>query len=284
MSAAAHFPGRPVPPERAAAVVRRVARAHRAGHIVKQLSQIRPDRVARARTRFASAMTDDEVALVLVDTSFWRNGAAGLLLTNRAIYSSWLPAPIDLAGVETARHRPPDRRGVVAVELLVALAHFFPPALVLMLPLLLLRKRNRNQHTLLVNERVVFAGTRNLSWAFWEDVLVALREELDGPARQLRVRVLEVLTADAEPLRATAPPWEAIERSVRALDGIALRAARLWAGEPGRSAGLEVVADDGGYSLRELPTGRADNDPDLERVLDMVGRFAQTGSLERRER
>jgi hypothetical protein len=51
-------PGRAVPTDRAAEIVRYFAQAHRAGHIVKQLDGIRPDRVARARARFARAMTD----------------------------------------------------------------------------------------------------------------------------------------------------------------------------------------------------------------------------------
>src|SRR2546430_1733660 len=101
-------PGPAVPPDRAAAIVREVAESHRAPHLVQQLDGIRPDRVARARARFAREMTDDEVPLVLVDTSFRRAGRAGFLLTNRAIYSDRLPAPIALAGIKSARHRPPD--------------------------------------------------------------------------------------------------------------------------------------------------------------------------------
>jgi hypothetical protein len=278
MSDAADAAGRPVPPDRATAIVRRVARAHGARHIAKQLGTIRPDRVARARARFARAMADDEVALLLVDTSFWRTGASGFLLTNRALYSSRLPGPVALEHVETARHRPPDHSMGPVEAVLMVLGCFIPLAHLLLLPLVL-RRRDSRVHALLVNDRVVYAGTRNLAWAFWTDVLLALRAELDDAAGRLRVAVLEALPVNAPPLRAAAPPWEAIERTVRALDGAAIRAARLWAGEPGRSPGLEIVAADGGYALRELPTGWADDDPDVERVLEIARSFAEDGHL-----
>src|SRR5205085_1099348 len=79
-------------------------------------------------------MTDDEVPLVLVDTSFLRNGRSGLLLTNRAVYSDRLPHPIALEDMGAVRHRPPDAQ-ISLVEGGMVLLHFlFPPAILLLLP------------------------------------------------------------------------------------------------------------------------------------------------------
>src|SRR5207248_1619126 len=118
------------------------------------------------------------------------------------------PGPIALEHVEAVRHRPPDHRAAAAAEVLMFVGHFFPPAMLLLLPLAF-GKRHRKTHALLVNDRVAFAGNRNLVWGFWVDALLALRAELDESGGPTRVAVLEVVPGDpgAEPLRATAPPW-----------------------------------------------------------------------------
>lgn len=67
-------------------------RARAAGCELKKniLDGINPKHLATARESFAKSFIDGERAFVLVDKSFLTNGSAGLLLTDRAIYSSKL--------------------------------------------------------------------------------------------------------------------------------------------------------------------------------------------------
>jgi hypothetical protein len=304
--------GRLVPADRAAAVVRAVAEEHRAPHIVKQLDGIRSDRVAKARARFARGMTDDEVSLVLVDTSFMRNGRSGFLLTNRALYSSRLPEPIRLDEIDKVQHRPPAEHLSLLHIALVVVHVVFPPAVLLLLPFLPLvyRKRERTVDALLVNDRVVFAGKRNLVWDFWVDVLIALRTEFDTAPGPALVVVLESVHQGAEGAvvanpRTVQPTWAAIETAIQSLDGWANPAVVIWAGPPARPAGLEVRGGVDKYALRELPAGWVYHDPagldeevevsvgqmgyrcpahavctDVGRVLAIVRRFTATGAIQ----
>jgi hypothetical protein len=303
-------PGRPVPPDRAAEVVRAIALAHNARHIVKQLDGIRADRLAHARARFARAMADDETPLVLADTSFLRNGKAGFLLTNRAFYSSRLPHPIALADVRTARHRPPDASVSLVEGGLLILHVVFPPAAILMLPLLL-RRRDRMRHALLVNNRVVYTGQKNLVWGFWVEVLVALASELADRSEPGRMTVLETVHQGAEGAvvanpRFQEPAWAQVEAAIRALDGWQNAAVYLWTGSADRPVGLEIRGGAAGrYALRELPGGWVYDDPaggdeevevsigelghrcpaysvctDVERVVEIARGFVTTGAFE----
>jgi hypothetical protein len=259
-------PGRPVPPDRAVEVVKAIALEHNAPHIVRQLDGIRADRLANARARFARAMTGDEAPLVLVDTSFLRNGRAGFLLTNRALYSSWLPHPVALEGVRTARHRPPDGRISLIEGGMFVLHVLFPPAAILLLPLVI-RRRNRMRHALLVNDQVAYAGQKNLVWAFWVEVIVALAAELADRPEPDRMTVLETVHQGAEGAIVANPrtresAWADIEAAIRALDGWANAAIYLWTGSADRPTGLEIRGGSAGrYALRELPDGWVYYDP-----------------------
>jgi hypothetical protein len=298
-----------VPPDRARAVVRELAAEAGATNIVAQVDWIEPARIANARARFARDMRSDEVPLVLVDSSFLRNGKAGLLLTNRAVYSSRLPAPVALEDVETFGHRPPDPAVLVWVYLLVPVVACVPPA-VLVLLAILWRGDRPLQEALLVNGRVAYVGGKNLARAFWREVLPALKAELTDAAEPDRVGVMETIHQGAEgAVTATPqvrdPTWAEIEAAVRALDGWAKAAVRLWAGEPGSSAGLEVRGGEGKYALRDLTGDWVYYDPaggdeevdvcvgdlrhrcpgyavsaDVDRVLEIARGFAATGTLE----
>jgi hypothetical protein len=298
-----------VPPERARAVVRELAEDVGAAHLVAQVDWIEPARIANARTQFATDMRSDEVALVLIDSSFLRNGSSGCLLTNRSLYSSRLRTPIALEDVTTVSHRPPDPMVWVWVYALVPVVACFPPAALLYLPIIW--GKNRPLHeALLVNDKVAYVGGKNLARAFWVGVFPALQAELRAASAVGRVAVLETFPQGAEgrtianPL-VHSPTWTEIEAMIRALNGADQPGVRLWAGEPGRSPGLEVIGGAGKYTLRELPDGWVYYDPaggdeevavsdgemgcrvpgysvctDLERVLSIARGFAETGSFE----
>jgi hypothetical protein len=298
-----------VPPDRARTLVRELAEAVRAKHIASQVDAIEPARVANARNRFAGDMRSDEVPLVLIDTSFLRNGKAGFLLTNRALYSSRLPTPIALQDVKEVTHRPPDPSVWVWIYALVAVSVVFPPAALLLLTIVW--GKNRPLHeALLVNGEMAYVGGKNLSREFWVQVFPALRAELTAVADPDRVMVLETFYQGAETRVIAAPQvrnptWERIDVTIRTLNGADLPGFRLWAGEAGQSAGLEVIGGAGRYALRELPDGWLYYDPaggeeevdvadgemgrrlpaysvctDIERVLAIARGFAETGAFE----
>ena len=176
-------PGHAVPPERAIEIVHDIAREHRVKHLTKQINNLGPRRVARARAHYAEAMADDEVPLLMIDTSFFHNGAAGFLVTNRALYSSRIPMPIAFVDMRQIEHRPPDKNTQIFLHAVVGLTHFFPPAAILMV-LLMFGRRHRFRHVLAVNNRVVHVAQKPMTWPFWVDLLVALSSEL----RQQAVR------------------------------------------------------------------------------------------------
>ncbi len=66
----------------------------------KALEAISPRAVSAARKTFALGMTDGERPLLQFDTSFLQTGSQGFLVTDQAIYSSVLRAPIPLANCE----------------------------------------------------------------------------------------------------------------------------------------------------------------------------------------
>lgn len=88
-------------------IVRAVAEKHGARGVLKKLGKLNPKHIANARAGFAKAMTDEEVPLVLLDRSFWGNGKAGMLLTNRQLYSSSHGRPIPLLEIRTATFEKP---------------------------------------------------------------------------------------------------------------------------------------------------------------------------------
>jgi hypothetical protein len=293
---------RPTPADRAVSVVRDVAEAHGAWHILKQLDGLRPDRVNNARRRFAREMTDEETPLLLVDSSFLQNGKAGFLLTSRAVYSSGLDRPVPLDGIESVVHRRPDR-SISVVEVIVVFAHvIFPPLILLAIPLAL-RNRDRRTNALVINGRVAYRGGKNLTWGFWVDVLQALAAEARRRDAETRVEVVEVFSSEhAAPLRTTAPTWNTIEGVIRSLNGTTLCGARFWTGSPNESVGLEVIGGMGGYVLRQLggswtyydrsapdeqiDVGVGEQFPaysvcgDMGRVIEIARGFAETGAFD----
>jgi hypothetical protein len=295
-------PGPGLTQERALEIAHAVAGEHRARHIIKQIGNIPPRRVARARARFAQKMTDDEVALLMVDTSFFRNGAAGLLITNRALYSTRHVTPIHLADMRQIEHRPPDKRTQMMLHLIVGLTHFFPPAAILMV-LVMFGRRHRFRHVLAINDTVVHVAQKPMTWAFWVDLLVALSRELQPTDGRGRVDMLEICSSDptVEPLRFHHPPDEAVERAIRSLDGANLCRVQVWAGTKDPPVGFEVLGGNGRYALRELPDGWVyyDGDAgeqeieiapgqrfpaysvcaDVERVLTIANEFVATGAF-----
>src|SRR5688572_9006837 len=82
-------------------IVRTHAEKHQARGVLKMLGNLKPKHVTNARAAFARDMADGEVPLILIDRSFLQNGKAGMLLTDRKLYSSALPRPIALTDVMT---------------------------------------------------------------------------------------------------------------------------------------------------------------------------------------
>jgi hypothetical protein len=78
----------------ACALLDRVKLAHPIKVGFTKIGTIKPMTLKNARTSFAHSMTDEEVPLALLDSSFLQNGRAGLLLTNRRLYSSALRQPL----------------------------------------------------------------------------------------------------------------------------------------------------------------------------------------------
>ena len=64
----------------------------RSSNAFKKIRDFNPKRIAKARATFANKMTDDETPLALYDRSFLGNGKAGILITDRAAYSSTIGA------------------------------------------------------------------------------------------------------------------------------------------------------------------------------------------------
>ncbi len=143
-------------------ILRGVADRHKAQGIRKQLDGINHAKVNKATDGYARLMGEDETPLALVDTSFLQNGSAGLLLTNRRVYSHLLSAPVELSEITSAAfEKPTELQG-----LMVGLGG----------PLLFGVYRlcgGRPITTALrVNGQEVFQGKCN--HAFWIDALTAL--------------------------------------------------------------------------------------------------------------
>ena len=298
-------PARLVPAEQAVDLVREAAGRHGARRILRRAGNVPPRQVTNARAHFARTMADDEAALVLLDRSFLGNGKAGLLLTNRKLYSSWLRRAIALEDLERGAYLPPGAGEARGYGLLT------PFVLTAPRPVreLAAAWRGDHEHRLFVNDQLVYAGGPVVE-GFWMDALAVLAAAARQVPVPLRVTVLETFPQGAEG-RVVAnpqtrdPTWADVEAAIRALDGAADPAVRLWAGEPGRSAGLEVAGGPGRYALRELPDGWVYYDPaggdeevevsagemgrrvpgysvcaDPDRVLSVARGFAESGAFE----
>jgi hypothetical protein len=79
-----------------------VASHSRQSEAIRRLGRFTPQHVLNARRVFAQEMTDDEVPLLFYDSSFFTNGKAGLLITDRAVYAYRPKRRIDLHDVRNA--------------------------------------------------------------------------------------------------------------------------------------------------------------------------------------
>src|SRR5687768_6945974 len=85
----------------AAQTVRDLAQQHKQRRVARQLDNFSPKLLAAAKSSFAAQMVEQETPLVLFDRSFLLNGKAGILLTDRAIYSSSPRGCVPLASIRS---------------------------------------------------------------------------------------------------------------------------------------------------------------------------------------
>jgi hypothetical protein len=83
-------------------VVRDLAMAGGQRKVLKQLGNFKPQVIANANASFAK-LEDGEVPLVFYDRSFFLNGKAGVLVTDRAIYSSNDKKRLPLGSVQSVQ-------------------------------------------------------------------------------------------------------------------------------------------------------------------------------------
>ncbi len=260
---------RMVPAEQAEALVREIAERHGAKGVLQRLGNFPAKLVANARARFAQDMDDDETPLAIIDTSMLRNGKAGVLLTNKRLYSSFYRRPIPMNEL----HR---------VEVLhpSGMPPLFGP---FRLYWLLTGGMREMQYRLMVGGEMVYAGGNPIRDRFWLEVLPALSDaardlQVEQQPRTLKppsdaiaeavprkitptpaglvIRALETNphSAAGEPLGVEYlhdPTWEQIEARIRQLDHHAQPLVRLWTGEPEQSAALEIIGGPGAYVVRE---------------------------------
>ncbi len=156
-------------------IVRAAAQKHEAKAILRQLGNPRADHVANARSTFAREMTDGEKPLVLLDDSFLQDGKAGLLLTNRKLYSSKLGPPIFLEDVRDVCFLAPDVTRLALAGVLGVLGVVIPPLLFIAFYLVFSKETRRNaRYRLLVGGEDVYAARTAGRFAFWVAVLEAL--------------------------------------------------------------------------------------------------------------
>lgn len=170
-----------LPRERAEAIVRATAQKHKAKGVLKRLGTFDPKLLANAKGAFARDMGADEVPLVLIDRSFLQNGKAGVLLTNRRLYSSTFAESIPLGEIlaATVEEMTPLQQWLF-VGLLGPLGYW----------LWLLCGGQSFWPRLLVNGEVVYEG--KIHAAFWNDLLprlaLACREGTGGVGVRKNVR------------------------------------------------------------------------------------------------
>jgi hypothetical protein len=159
-----------VPKAQAEALVREVAERHRANQTLRRLGNFRADHLVNAAGHFARDLWPGETPLALLDTSLMQNAKAGLLVTNRNLYSSHLPYAIPLEDIDEVVY---ERPSMLDILLLTFLAPFH-----LAVPYALFRGVKNLvedlKYRLLVNGEVVYSGGTRLRPAFWRELLLAL--------------------------------------------------------------------------------------------------------------
>ncbi len=304
-------PARAIPAARASALAREVAERHHRPPAARLLGEIGPNHLGGPVASFATELGPDELPLLLFDLSWRRDGRAGILVTNRRLYSSRLDGPIELEDVSEVAFRDISESEMAFKVLLFGI--FFLVGHIFLLHGRLFARR------LVVNGDVVYEGRADVRPEFWVDLLTTLADAArEGdehspagaapPADRPLMTALETLphSAGGLPLDGEViddPSWEQVERCVRAMDGHAHPLVRLWAGEPWESAGLEIIGGNGKFTLREVGDGWVYYDPggaeeevevqtsgaghraagyfvctDVERVLQIVRRLCETGA------
>jgi Sec-independent protein translocase protein TatA len=299
------YPPPLVPQEEAEALVRDLAEKYKAKRILRSLGNLPPKQVANAAAHFASQMEEDETPLVLLDSSFLRNGKAGLLITNRALYSSFYAHPIWLADIDEVSYATPGLADHLAF-------HFFGGIIYAVF----FGFRNL-QNRLRVNGKTVYSSGNPLRWEFWIELLTELaaearrrqRTEEEQPQKP-SVVILEIarrvrVDDPAEMRQIRNPSWHDLERSIRALNQDSHPSLLIWSGEVEQAPALEILGGNGKYVLRELGDGWTYYDPsageeeievckdpsghrvpafyvctDLQRVLTIARHFVETGTPE----
>ncbi len=292
-----------VPQEEAEALVREIAEKHGAKRILRSLGNWPQKHLDHAIDHFAQQMDDDETPLVLLDASFLSNGKAGLLVTNRGLYSSFYSRPIWLADINDVSYVTPG----LADHLLV---HLFGGLYTVLSGI------RRLQNRLQVNGKTVYSSGNPLRSTFWEELLTELAEAARGqhtegeekqkPSVVMLETALRVRENDfAEMRQIRNPSWNDLERSIRALDQDSHPSLRIWAGEVEKAPALEILGGNGKFVLREFGDGWIYYDPsageeeievctgvpghrapafyvctDLQRVLEIARHYVQTGTPE----
>jgi hypothetical protein len=85
----------------AADTVRDLAHKHKQRAVIKRLDNFSPKLREAAKKAFATQLTEQERPLILYDRSFLGNGKAGVLLTDRAIYSSSPRSCVPLSSIRS---------------------------------------------------------------------------------------------------------------------------------------------------------------------------------------
>ncbi len=252
-------------------------------------------------------MSDNETPLAFIDSSFLRNGKAGLLLTNRGLYSSFLSDPVYLSDIEEVHYVKPS---------LADILWMYTPFRGLRL---LLKGMRHLQNRLLVNGEVVYASGNPLRSDFWIELLMTLsaaaRDERPAPRHRmgtsqtakeicLEITLCRGIQQPVE-VRHRNASWEQIALSIRDLDQEVRPSVRLWRGEPDQGLALDILGGNGKYVLREPGDGWIYYDPnqeadevevclggqgrrypafyvcfDLQKVFEIVRRFTDMGVFE----
>jgi hypothetical protein len=293
-----------IPKDQAESLVRAVAEKYRAKGTLRKLGAIPQKHLDKAAAHYAHEMEEEETPLALLDTSFLQNHTAGLLLTNRGLYSSFRPHPIWLCDIEEVSFPPPPERDVLASLFFGRMYRIWYQS-----------KHLMKQH-MLVNGELVYAGNQ-LRAEYWIELLLELaataRQERLSPGGASVAPSLVVLEASLSPRggqpaevhRVRDPVWQQIEQSIRDLDQDSYPSLRIWAGEPGEAPALEILGGNDKCVLRELGDGWTYYDPsqgeeeievctgdpgyrcpafyvctDLRRVLEIAHHYFETGTPE----
>lgn len=299
------WPSPLLPPEQAEALVREIAERHRAKRILRSLGNLPQKNLENAVANFAQEMKEDETPLVQLDCSFLSNGKTGLVITNRALYSSFYSRPICLADIDDVSCATPSLADHLAF-------HFFGGLLYA-----LIVGFRRLQCHLLVNGNTVYSTGNPLRSEFWIELLTELSEAARGmqisvdeenhkPSVVILETALRICDDDfAEMRQLRNPSWHDVERSIRALNQDTHPSLLIWAGEVEQAPALELLGGNGKYVLRELGDGWIYYDPsageeeveickgpsghrapayyvctDLRRVLEIARRYFETGTPE----